>query len=57
MSCDHTVETSWAAYDARGIYLCRVCEKCEKEKLSQFRPEILSGYTQSDVNEPIEDPT
>ena len=55
--CDHTVETSWAEYDSRGIYLCRVCDKCRKEKLAGYRPEILNGYTQADVNEPIEDPT
>lgn len=45
---------SWWAYDAKGIELCRVCEKCEREKLSQYRPEILHGYSQNDVDEPIE---
>jgi len=45
---------SWWAVDAQGIPLCRVCHKCEKEKLSGYRPEILSGYDQSDVDEPIE---
>jgi len=47
-------EPSWWAYDAQGIPLCRVCDLCEEEKLSRYRPEILSGYDQSDVNEPIE---
>lgn len=47
-------ELSWWAKDAQGIELCRVCDKCEKEKLSRYRPEILSGYNQSDVDEPIE---
>lgn len=47
-------EYSWWEYDARGIPLCRVCDKCEKEKLSKYRPEILTGYTQADVDEPIE---
>lgn len=42
-------------YDAQGIYLCRVCPECRKEKLSRFRPEILSGYDQSDVDEAIEE--
>ena len=32
---------SWWAKDARGIELCRVCEKCEDEKLSGYRPEVL----------------
>ena len=46
---------SWWAKDAQGIELCRVCPDCEDEKLSRYRPEILTGYNQSDVDEPIED--
>ena len=45
---------SWWANDAQGIPLCRVCDRCEKAKLARYRPEILSGYDQSDVDEPIE---
>lgn len=45
---------SWWAKDARGIELCRICDECEEEKLSHYRPEILEGYDQSDVDEPIE---
>lgn len=45
---------SWWAHDAQGIPLCRVCERCERAKLSRYRPEILTGYTQADVDEPIE---
>ena len=45
---------SWAEYDAQGIFLTYVCDECRKEKLSHYRPEILAGYTQSDVDEPIE---
>ena len=41
-------------YDAQGIYLCLCCDHCRKEKLSHYRPEILSGYSQADVDEPIE---
>jgi hypothetical protein len=41
-------------YDAQGIELCRACDKCRAEKLSRYRPEILTGYTQADVDEPIE---
>lgn len=51
--CDRA--SSWAEYDAQGIYLCRVCSVCREAKLSRYRPEILSGYTQDDVNEPIEE--
>lgn len=45
---------SWPVYDAQRIYLCRVCDRCEQAKLARYRPEILSGYTQADVDEPIE---
>jgi hypothetical protein len=45
---------SWWEYDAQGIALCRVCDECRDAKLSRYRPEILSGYDQSDVDEPIE---
>lgn len=47
-------DDSWGECDARGIYLCRVCSECVEWKLAQYRPEILTGYDQSDVNEPIE---
>lgn len=47
-------EESWAEYDAQGIYLCRVCDECVDEKLSRYRPEILTGYSQEDVDEPID---
>ena len=45
----------WDEYDAQGIYLCRVCNGCVDEKLGKYRPEILTGYTQADVDEPIEE--
>jgi hypothetical protein len=45
---------SWAEYDAQGIYLCRVCDICVESKLSKYRPEILTGYGQNDVLEPID---
>ena len=49
-----STEPTWWEYDAQGIELCRVCDRCRAEKLSRYRPEILSGYDQSDVDEPIE---
>lgn len=54
--CDfHTKrDGSWWEHDAQGIPLCRVCDKCRKAKLAKYRPEILSGYSQADVDEPIE---
>ena len=45
----------WDEYDAQGIFLCRVCDGCVDMKLKQYRPEILSGYSQNDVDEPIEE--
>jgi 7-cyano-7-deazaguanine synthase in queuosine biosynthesis len=51
----HTrLDGSWWEYDGNGISLCRVCESCREVKLSRYRPEILRGYTQADVDEPIE---
>ena len=41
-------------YDAQNIPLCRVCPSCKERKLKQYRPEILTGYDQSDVDEDIE---
>lgn len=45
---------SWWENDGRGIPLCRVCEKCVDAKLSKYKPEIIQGYGQDDVDEPIE---
>lgn len=45
---------TWWENDAQGIPLCKVCPRCVDHKLSKYRPEILSGYTQADVDEPIE---
>jgi hypothetical protein len=47
-------KASWWEHDAQGIPLCRVCDVCCDEKLSRYRPEILTGYSQADVDEPIE---
>lgn len=47
-------EPSWWVRDARGIELCRVCDTCKRENLARYRPEILTGYDQSDVDEAIE---
>ena len=52
--CREEGKDSWPEYDAQGIYLCRVCDVCVDAKLARYRPEILTGYTQADVDEPIE---
>ena len=33
----------WVERDARGIELCRVCNKCRGAKLARYRPEVLSN--------------
>jgi hypothetical protein len=45
---------SWWENDAQNIPLCRVCDVCRDAKLAGYRPEILTGYSQADVEEPIE---
>lgn len=52
-SCGSRKESSWA-YDAQGIPLCRVCPSCRTKRLSVYREEILEGYGQQDVDEPID---
>lgn len=41
--------------DYQGIELCKVCDDCQDIKLSRYRPEILRGYSQNDVDESIEE--
>jgi hypothetical protein len=55
MDCDHTRQDSWWEYDYQGIPLARVCARCIEAKLSKYRPEILEGYDQSDVDEAIDE--
>lgn len=52
--CRESGEYMYWVNDAQGIPLAKVCSVCEEEKLKGFRPEILTGYTQADVDEPIE---
>ncbi len=52
--CRSEGQESWWVNDAQGIPLCRVCKVCQKTKLGMYRPEILTGYTQADIDDPIE---
>lgn len=47
-------KASWELIDARGIYVSRVCDDCEEEKKSRYRPEIFTdmGYW---TDEPVEE--
>ena len=38
-------------YDGYDIYLCKVCDDCEEEKRSKYRPDIFERY---DADEPID---
>ena len=53
-ACDHSREERWPLADAQGIFCAYVCERCVKQVEARYRPEIFSGYDQSDVDEPIE---
>lgn len=41
-------------YDARGIFLCRTCVKCHKNKMSKYRREVLENPNY-EASEPIEE--
>lgn len=41
------------AYDARGIFLTFVCDKCEQEKLKEFDPDVLVNPNYQ-TDEPID---
>ncbi|MGY8677302.1 hypothetical protein Q2941_05725 [Bradyrhizobium sp. UFLA05-153] len=45
---------SWWEHDARGIPLCRVCDKCRKEKLGRYRPDVRTDPNYW-TDEPVED--
>ena len=53
--CRHKGQRTWFEYDAQGIPLCKVCDHCYEARMARYRPEILHGYTQADVDEPIEE--
>lgn len=42
-----------ARFDARGIFLTYACDKCVKEKLSGYRPEVLTDPNYQ-CDEPID---
>lgn len=40
--CGSGRPSRWAS-DARGIPLCRTCVVCHNEKMSHYRPEVLTN--------------
>jgi hypothetical protein len=63
MSYDYTPKTCHCGsgeiresqYDARGIFLCYTCSVCEAEKLSKYRPEVLTDSQYDTFDEQIEE--
>lgn len=51
--CGSGLASRWAN-DARNIPLARVCPKCRDERLSSYRPEVLTDSNYA-ANEPIEE--
>ena len=47
-------EISRDIYDARGLYLARVCGHCIERRMGAFRPEVLTDRNY-DHDEPIEE--
>lgn len=54
MHHEHEAYTWWE-YDGQGIPLAKVCDKCRDAVLSKYDPRVLGHYTQSDVDEPIDE--
>ena len=52
--CGSGQASHWMS-DARGIPLDRVCPACEATKRAKYNPWVFTGYTQADVDEPIEE--
>ena len=51
--CGSGLDSYWNN-DARGIPLCRTCNKCHKTKMARYRPEVLTN-SQYEADEPIEE--
>jgi hypothetical protein len=51
--CCGSGEVREAEFDARGIFLCYVCDQCRAEKLRGYRSDVLSDPDYW-ADEPIE---
>jgi len=51
--CGSGLDSAWE-FDAQDIPVFRACSECLEKKWSKYRPCIRNGYTQADVDEPIE---
>jgi hypothetical protein len=50
--CEHP-DGRWALKDARGIFCCYVCDKCESARRSEFRLDIFedASYEADDLGD------
>jgi len=51
---DHEGRPTFALYDARRIYVARVCDECEETVRAGSRPEIFENPSY-EADEPIEE--
>lgn len=51
--CGSGKDSYWQ-HDARGIPLCRTCDKCHATKMAGYRPEVLTN-SNYECDEPIEE--
>jgi hypothetical protein len=42
-------------YDGYGIYLCKVCDDCERKKLNIYRSDIMERYDADELIESDDD--
>ena len=47
--CGSGKPSQWQT-DGRGIPLCRTCEDCHAQKMSQYNPVIFNHYTSNDLD-------
>jgi hypothetical protein len=50
--CGSGLDSYWQN-DARGIPLCRTCDKCHDSRMAGYRPEVLTN-SNYEADEPID---
>lgn len=51
--CGSGLPSRWR-YDARGIELCRTCERCHRAKMAGYRRDVLTDPNY-ECDEPVDD--
>lgn len=52
-NCGSGLPSAWT-YDARGIELARVCDRCRDRVLAGYRPDVFDD-PDYEIDEPLED--